>query len=159
MKRFLSILMIAVLLFAALGCTGGLSCCAKSQVPIAPENASFQLAYDDESIKALLAYYQANTGYQPNYKSVTAADEGAEADPVANAATACVAVLKDEANAAVLEQAGWTRATVDNPFSLIVLTAPSGSAAAPNDNAVSALKVWLGGAEAKYLSEHPDLLK
>ena len=158
MKKFVSILAIAVLLLATVGCSCGLSCCGSSQVPKGPENAAFTLAFDDADTKALLAYFQANTGYQPSFADVPAAAEGEVADPAANAATACVAVLKDEANAAALEEAGWTRVTLDNAFGLIVLEAPANSAAARNADAVSALKVWLGGAEAQYLFAHPDLL-
>ena len=62
MKRILSILAIAILLFGTIGCSCGLSCCAKSQVPTPPENAAFTLAYDDETMTTLLAYFQANTG-------------------------------------------------------------------------------------------------
>lgn len=156
MKKFLSILLIAVMLFATVGCSCGLSCCAKSQVPVPPENAAFALAYDDASILSLLAYFQANTGYQPTFSDVT--DAASEtADPVAIASTSCIAVLKDEANAAVLEEAGWTRLNIDNVFELIVLEPPTDSTAVRNADAVSALKVWLGGAEAQYLSAHPDL--
>ncbi len=158
MKKIVSILMIAVFLFATVGCSCGLSCCAKSQVPTPPENAAFTLAYDDPSITTLLAYFQANTGYQPTFTNVTEFDE-VHTDVVSCASLSCVAVLKDEANAAALEEAGWTRVAVENGFSLIVLAAPDGSSAVRNETAVSALKVWLGGTEARYLSEHPDLLK
>ena len=64
---------------------------------------------------------------------------------------------KDEANIAALEAAGWKRAAVENAFGLTVLEAPIGSTSVRNDNAVSALKVWLDGTEDKYLLEHPDL--
>ena len=157
MKRILSILVIAALLLSAVGCSCGLSCCAKSNVPTPPENAAFTLAYDDPALEKLLAYFQANTGYQPTYLDVTAADAEGTADPARTASSACVAVLKDEANIAALEAAGWTRVNADNVFSLTVLEAPVGSTAVRNDNAVSALKVWFGGMEAKYLVEHPDL--
>ena len=157
MKRFLSILVVAIFLFGTIGCSCGLSCCgAKSQVPTPPDNPTFTLAFDDATVKSLLAYYQANTGYQPTYVDVTETDE-IQKDAVERAASSCIAVLKDEANAAALEAAGWTRLNLDNGFSLIVLEPPAGSTAVRNDNAVSALKVWLGGTEAKYLSEHPDL--
>lgn len=157
MKRILSILAIAILLFGTIGCSCGLSCCAKSQVPTPPENAAFTLAYDDETMTTLLAYFQANTGYQPTFVNVTEAKEGEEVDQASAAANACVAVLKDEANIAALEAAGWKRAAVENAFGLTVLEAPIGSTSVRNDNAVSALKVWLDGTEAKYLLEHPDL--
>ena len=158
MKKFFSILLIAAVLLTTVGCSCGISCCAKSQVPTPPENASFALACDDASIVTLLAYFQANTGYQPTITNITEEDE-VKTDAVSRAATSCVAVLKDEANAAELEAAGWTRVNLDNAFSLIVLEPPADSAAARNADAVSALKVWLGGSEAKYLFEHPDLLK
>ena len=106
MKRFLSILAIAVLLTSAIGCSCGLSCCAKSNVPTPPENAAFTLAFDDESVKPLLAYFQANTGYQPTFVDVTAADAEGTVDPARTAASACVAVLKDETCIAALEAAG-----------------------------------------------------
>lgn len=157
MKRVLSIFLSAILLLATVGCSCGLSCCAKSQVPTPPENAAFTLAYDDASIPALLAYFQANTGYQPTCVNVTETMDETEADPAALAASACIAVLKDEANAAVLEAAGWTRVTSDNPFALILLESPAGSGAAVNSDATSALKVWFGGTEAKYLAAHTDL--
>jgi hypothetical protein len=157
MKRFLSILAIAVLLTSAIGCSCGLSCCAKSNVPTPPENAAFTLAFDDESVKPLLEYIQANTGYQPAFVDVTAADAEGTVDPARTAASACVAVLKDETCIAALEAAGWTRANVGDEFSLTVLEAPIGSTAVQNDTAVSALKVWFGGTEAKYLLSHPDL--
>ena len=106
MKRTITIILSAILLLASVGCSCGLSCCAKSQVPTPPENAAFTLAYDDASIPTLLAYYQANTGYQPTFVNVTeSGEENVEADPAALAVTACVAVLKDEANAAALEAA------------------------------------------------------
>lgn len=159
MKRLLTIALIAVFLLGTVGCSCGLSCCAKSNVPTPPENAAFTLAYDDAASLKLLAYFQANTGYQPTYVDVTEAEEGAAADPAAKASAACVAVLKDEANAAALEAAGWTRVGGENLFSLIVLEPPAISTAVRNDNAVSALKVWFGGTEAKYLVEHPDLWK
>ena len=158
MKKIFSILLIAAVLLTTVGCSCGISCCAKSQVPTPPENAAFALACDDASIETLLAYFQANTGYQPTITNITEEDE-VKTDAVSRAATSCVAVLKDEANAAELEAAGWTRVNLDNAFSLIVLEPPADSAAARNTDAVSALKVWLGGSEAKYLFEHPDLLK
>lgn len=157
MKKFVSIVVIAVLLLATVGCSCGLSCCGSSQVPKGPENAAFTLAFDDADTKALLAYFQANTGYQPTFVDVTEPTEEAK-DAAALAATACVAVVSDEANAAVLEAAGWTRISLDCPFALTVLEAPSASTAVRNADAVSALKVWLGGAEAQYLFAHPDLL-
>ena len=159
MKRTITMILSAMLLLTAVGCSCGLSCCAKSQVPTPPENAAFTLAYDDASIPVLLAYYQANTGYQPTYVNVTeSGEENTEADPAALAVTACVAVLKDEANIAALEEAGWTRVSLENVFDLIVLEAPSTSSAVRNTDAVSSLKVWLGGTEAQYLFAHPDLL-
>ena len=156
MKKICSILLIAVFLFATVGCSCGLSCCGSSQVPKTPENPTFVLAYDDASIKTLLAYYQANTGYQPSFTDVTEKTEAAY-DPATLATPACIAVLKDETVIANLEAANWTRVSLDNPFGLTVLEPPSGSSAVRNENATSALKVWLGGAEAKYLSEHADL--
>ena len=159
MKKLISILLIAVFLLSAVGCSCGLSCCAKPQVPTPPENAEFTLAYDDASIVTLLAYFQANTGYQPKFENVTEPDnEYSQPNPAANASTACIAVLKDEANVAALEEAGWTRVTAENEFSLIVLEPPTGSTAVRNGDAISALKVWLGGTEASYLFAHPDLL-
>lgn len=160
MKRTITIFLSAILLLATVGCSCGLSCCAKSQVPTPPENAAFTLAYDDASIPVLLAYFQANTGYQPTFVNVTdSGSEDTEAEPAVLASSACIAVLKEEANVAVLEQAGWTRMTLDNVFELIVLEAPSTSSAVRNTDAVSALKVWFGGAEAQYLFAHPDLLQ
>ncbi len=158
MKRVLSIVLIAVFLLGTVGCSCGLSCCAKSNVPTPPENAAFTLAYDDASVQKLLAYFQANTGYQPTYIVVTEFDD-VKTDPAARADVACIAVLSDEANAAALEEAGWTRISGENIFSLIVLEPPTSSTAVRNDNATSALKVWFGGTEAKYLVEHPDLWK
>lgn len=157
MKKFVSIAAIAVLLLCTVGCSCGLSCCGSSQVPKAPENAAFTLAFDDAGTESILAYFQANTGYQPTYIDVTEPTDTAK-DAAALAATACVAVVADEANAAALEAVGWTRVSLDTPFALTVLEAPSSSTAVRNTDAVSALKVWLGGTEAKYLFEHPDLL-
>ena len=157
MKKLISIVMICIMLFATVGCACGTSCCGGGQ-SVPQKKGDVTIAYDDPYVKKVLGFFQANQGYVIEYRELKAA-EGETLDYNALAEKACVAVLKEEAIASALREAGWNDlAGTENPFGFIVLTAPDSNKPTKNSDAVSALKTWLGGSEPQYLIDNPDLL-
>ena len=156
MKKLISILVIAVLLFSAVGCSCS-SCGGSKNVPTA--KGSVSIAYDKAEAKELLTYYQANQGYVVTFVLL---DENTDYETLRN--TVRVAVVKDPAVIEKLKEAGWsetaqwTEAQKTNNakyFNLTVLEALGENGATANEDAVKTLASWLGG-EAEPLE---DLLK
>ncbi len=156
MKKLISILVIAILLFATVGCSCGGSCCGGGKkLPEAKGDVS--IVYDNALTEKLLAYYQANQGYVVSGKLLTAETDLADIG-------ARIAVLKDDAVIAKLTAAGWKetahwteaqKAANDKQFGFTVLEAPDG---APAESALKALVDWLGGKEAAELAQN-DMFK
>ena len=151
MKKLISILIISILLFTTVGCSCGLSCCGTKQV-VPEKKGDVAIAYDDESIKTILAYFQANQGYV-----VTGVLLDGETD--FESIDAKLAVVKDEATVEKLEAEGWTetahwtetqKANNEKLFGYIVLEAPEG---VYDDSALLALTRWLGGGEDSEAAE------
>lgn len=152
MKKLISILIVFLMLFLTAGCSCGMSCCGtKQSVPAAKGNAA--IAYDDENIKTILAYFQANRGYVVNGTLLTE-----ETDLETLSDTAKIAVVKDEAVAEKLrangwkDTANWTEAQWTNNeklFNYAVLESPD----ALTSEACKALTEWLGGGENSEAAE------
>jgi hypothetical protein len=157
MKKLFSFILIGVMLFATVACSCGMSCCGGGQ-SVPQKKGDVVIAYDDPYVKKVLGFFQANQGYVIAYQELAAA-EGETPDYNQLAGKACIAVLKDEAIASALRAAGWTDlAGTENPFALIVLSAPDENKPTKNSDAVAAFKTWLGGSEPQYLIDNPDLL-
>lgn len=152
MKKLISILIIFLMLMTTAGCSCGMSCCGtKQNVPAAKGNIA--LAYDDESVKTVLAYFQANRGYVVDGTLLTE-----ETDFAALGDTVKIAVVKDDATAEKLKAAGWIdtgcwtegqKANNEKLFGYSVLEAPS----SVTTDALMALTDWLGGNENSEAAE------
>lgn len=156
MKKLISILIIAILLFTTAGCSCGLSCCGSGQ-KVPEKKGDVTLAFDNALTEKLLAYFQANQGYVVTGELLTA-----ETD--LTAVKAKIAVLKDAAVIEALAAAGWTETAhwteaqkTENAklFNFTVLEAPNG---APSETALKALVGWLGSSEAAELFNN-DMFK
>ncbi|MBR0508153.1 MAG: hypothetical protein IJJ86_06045 [Clostridia bacterium] len=157
MKKLISIVIICIMLFATVGCACGTSCCGSGQ-SVPQKKGEVTIAYDDPYVKKVLGFFQANQGYVIAFVELKPA-ESEETDLNKLAGQAGIAVVKDEAIASALREAGWTDlAGMENPFDLIVLSAPDSNNPTRNADAVAALKTWLGGSEPQYLIDNPDLL-
>ena len=140
MKKLITLLIALILLTAVAGCTGG-------QQQTVSHRGELSVAYDRESTKELLAYFQANQDC-----IVTGVLLDAETDYEALPTKASVALLKDEAVAEQLRAAGWTetenwtdaqKKTNGDTFGFIVLTAPDRTDSAKK--AEKLLTDWLVG--------------
>lgn len=139
MKKLISLLIALNLLIAVAGC-------ARGQQTVT-HRGELSVAYDRESTKELLTYFQANQDC-----IVTGVLLDAETDYETLPAKASVALLKDEAVAEQLKAAGWTetenwtdaqKKTNEGMFSFIVLTAPDRTDSAKK--AEKLLTDWLVG--------------
>lgn len=162
MKRIFSYILVTVLLLSAIGCA-----CGKAEENTL-ENPEFVVVTDDVAkAEALLAYFQASTGYLPASKlldedSIAKAMQTKEGeDPLTREAAlwaltddATVCLFFGDAFVAELEALGFPKGE-EVLLPCTVLKQPAGKAV--NGDALSALLVWLNGAEAKLLSEQADL--
>lgn len=157
MKKLISILIIAILLFATAGCSCGLSCCGGGGQKVPEKKGDVNIAYDNALTEKLLAYYQANQGYVVTGKLLTADTDLADV-------SAKIAVLKDAAMIEKLTAAGWKetahwteaqKAENEKLFGFTVLEGPDG---ASSENALKALLNWLGSKEAAELYQN-DMFK
>lgn len=152
MKKLISILMITVLLFATVACSGGTSCCGSGQ-KIPAKKGDVSIAYDSETTKEVLAFFQANQGY---VVTGTMLDEQTDYEKVKDFAK--IAVVKDPSVVEKLTAAGWSetanwtaaqKANNDGMFAFTVLEAPGSI----SGEAAKALTEWLGGGENSEIAE------
>lgn len=144
MKKLISFLIIAVLLFTA-------AACARNTASVDTSRGSLSVVYDNALTKELLVYFQANQAC-PTEGILLDADT----DYAALADKASAALIKDEAVADKLKECGWTEAgnwtesqikTNADMFDFIVLTAPAVSET--GKKSVKLLTDWLVG-EGSY---------
>lgn len=162
MKRIFTYILATILLLSAVGCI-----CGKAEVETL-ENPEFVVITDDVAkAEALLAYFQASTGYLPasevlDEDGIAKAMEVKEGEePLTREAAlgeltegSTVCLLFTDAFVAELEALGFVKGE-EVLLPCTVLKQPAGKAV--NGDALSALLVWLNGAEAKLLSEQADL--
>ena len=153
-------------------------------VQTGPENPRFIVVTDDPIARNALGYFQANTGYLPDVVLIddeamqaTAAEltengKSAERADVLRAMSedATCLLLGDAALIAEFEALGFAvdnealktlsvNYRIENAEQLgwTLVQMPTGSET--NIDALRTLAAWLTGAEAKHLSENPELLK
>ncbi len=178
-RKILASALLLTLALALVGCV-----CGQKTASTGPENPTFTVVADRAETAAVLAYFQAHTGYKP---TVVLADDAAieaarEALAAENAPAeradalkklaegATCLLLTDEAMLAEFDALGFKADNealrnltdsyrIENAgrFGISIAQMPAGSEI--NADALKALAAWLTGAEAKYLSDNPDLLK
>lgn len=140
MKKLIAFFMISVMLFTAIACV-----CGTQQTE--SHRGELTVVYDNELTKDLLAYFQSNQDCL-----VTASQLNEKTDYSAISAKSGIALIKDEAFAEKLKEAGWTetqdwsdaqKKANEAMFKFTVLTSP-----ANGDEAKKSCKLltdWLVG--------------